>query len=389
MNRYFSKEVTLKIKVGFPFTYTNRGGSYQSASMIIKKLSKNKSYDIIVFLPTKGFNDDLFEFENVTVVDYNLNKKIQDKVYKSSGISRKILSIPSQIKLYLKALRIFKQFKCDLVHINDDASLLAWGLSAKARKIPVVWNVRQDYGNKYIDLLRKKLASHIIFNSKATSNRFKNNDLNQSIIYNLFEIPSAHQDSMSNDQIITIGFVGTLQRRKRLEWFLKAAIFASNQFNNLRFVIAGPDYSDGEYLNQINQTKTIIGEDSQLDYLGQVDDIYPVFQLMDIFCLTSSSEAFGRVVIEALINNTAVIATDVGGVKEIIDDEYNGILVNPNSYEEFKVSLLELIKDRVKRERLANHGLNILRDKFDPEKQIENLMNVYNSLLESKFEKNK
>ena len=381
-NMKFNKRV-----IGFPFTFTNRGGSYYSASNIVKVLKDFKDYEPVVFLPEIGKNSDLFDYNNVKVLSYNLNAKIQKKVYLSYGLFKKFISVPYQIVVYLKALKMLKIHPCDLIHINDDATLIAWGFAAKTRKIPVIWNVRQDKGSQILDILRKKIATYLIFNSEASTMRFKKKLENQTIVYNLFNqkknINKLNHFYTGNSDKITIGFVGTLQKRKRPEWFLKAAIKASKKYSNLKFIIAGRDYSNGYYTGLIDQARKDFEKTIDLHYLGEVREIGTIFSSLDIFCLTSTSESFGRVVIEALLNDTAVIATRVGGVKEIIKDGYDGILVSPDYYGDFEKSLFRLIEDKAERIKLSSNGKEILKTKFNPKEQIDKLKNVYDKLLEN------
>lgn len=383
---------TIKKTIGFPFIFTNRGGSYYSASMIVKLMIESSDYDIVVFLPEKGIIDDLFSYKDVEIEYYNVSNRVQKKLYLSYGIVKKFLSIPYQILLYFKVLKALKNHQCDLLHVNDDATLIPWGLAARTKKVPVIWNVRQDKGNKFLDIVRRKIATYLIFNSIASSKRFKKKSEYEIVIYNLFDSTFNYNKTNnfddSDNEYTTIGFVGSLQKRKRLEWFLKASIHASKKFSKLMFVVAGPDYSSGHYLKLINQTKLNMNGNSELKYLGEVSNIETVFQSLDIFCLTSITESFGRVVIEALLSDTAVIATNVGGVNEIIEDGYNGILVNPDEYEDFETALIRLIDSKDERAKLSKNGKKILKYKFDPKKQINKLKYVYSQIMESKVEKN-
>ena len=148
-------------------------------------------------------------------------------------------------------------------------------------------------------------------------------------IYNGVKLP---QDSKSTFPIqiqkdksaINIGFIGGGSERKRLDVFLAGLCLAHKSNPNINGIILGP--SNEEYNKAVNSVFND-GEDwPSIEALPFQEDIIPVLKKLDILCLTSDVEAFGRVLIEASHFNIPLIASDAAGPSEIVN--ITGLLLN-------------------------------------------------------------
>jgi glycosyltransferase involved in cell wall biosynthesis len=100
-------------------------------------------------------------------------------------------------------------------------------------------------------------------------------------------------------------------------------------------------------------------------------------QACDAVLMTSKNETFGLVTIEAMRNGTAVIASNSGGVLEIIDDEQTGLLFESGNFEDLTLKIEMLYKDDILREKLACFGQKKAEEQFDNEKQFKKLINFF------------
>ncbi len=103
-------------------------------------------------------------------------------------------------------------------------------------------------------------------------------------------------------------------------------------------------------------------------------------QACDVVLMTSKNETFGLVTIEAMRNGTAVIASNSGGVLEIIDDEKTGLLFENQNYEDLALKIEKLYKDDILRKKLACIGQKKAEEEFDNEKQFKKLNTLFETI---------
>lgn len=375
-------------KILFPYIKNTVGGSYVSSSIIVNSLLEKVNYNVKVALPNKGVNSHLFQSE----IDYY---GLSDKEVNNINNKITIFNLFIKIIIYMKIYKLSKNYlikeKPNLVHINDDKTLLTWGLAAYRLKIPIIWHVREERKSK-LDWFYRSISTKLILIAKSTQNRFKNiNQQNIEIIYNGVDIdkfsPSIDLKKSKEKlglegEIITIGYIGNLSKMKRPEWFINAVADLIHEGYNIQSFIVGKDRTEGHYTKLF---KSIISENNlekKVKIVGYTSNPEDYFKGCDIFCLPSIHEPFGRVVIEAMASKTAVIATNAGGVPEIIDNNFNGILIDTNSYKEFKQGLLNLVKDQSLREKVSSNGLSTAKKHFSVENYTSEVLKVYKKTID-------
>ena len=120
--------------------------------------------------------------------------------------------------------------------------------------------------------------------------------------------------------------VGRLNEQKDYLTMLRAFALSSYEKEGIYLWIAGI----GEMKNILMQTAEELGISEKIRFLGLRHDVPELMSACDIFCLSSAYEGFGLVVAEAMACERLVVATDCGGVKEVVGE--NGILVSPRNH---------------------------------------------------------
>jgi glycosyltransferase involved in cell wall biosynthesis len=95
-----------------------------------------------------------------------------------------------------------------------------------------------------------------------------------------------------------------------------------------------------------------------------------------------NQEGIPNSMLEAMATGLPVFATDHGGIPEAIENGVSGILVPERDYEALSHALLEGVKDRHRLARLARNGANVVAEKFDQQKQVRRLEEIYLGMLE-------
>ena len=105
---------------------------------------------------------------------------------------------------------------------------------------------------------------------------------------------------------------------------------------------------------------------------------------MDIFVLPSTKEGLGLSLMEAMAAGVCVIGTDVGGIKSLIQDGVNGLVVKPADARGLSAAISGLLKDSPKRESLAREGQRFIAQNFSQEKMVSETERVYSECLNLK-----
>ncbi len=114
------------------------------------------------------------------------------------------------------------------------------------------------------------------------------------------------------------------------------------------------------------------------------EDVPEILASLDVFALSSLREGVPQGVTQALAMERPVVATDVGGVPELVKDNETGLLVPPADSKALARAILELLEDRKKAERLGKNGRRLVEEKFSQETMIEKVETLYQELLKKR-----
>lgn len=120
----------------------------------------------------------------------------------------------------------------------------------------------------------------------------------------------------------------------------------------------------------------------RIHLVGRQHPADPYYALMDIFAITSSREAFGLVAAEAMRAGLPVVATDVGGLADIVVDEVTGLLVPPRRPDRVAAALQRLVDDPALRERMGAAGRQRADEEYSVERYLAEVEALYRRLLE-------
>jgi glycosyltransferase involved in cell wall biosynthesis len=154
----------------------------------------------------------------------------------------------------------------------------------------------------------------------------------------------------------------------------------------VRLVIIGPPDWDPNYLNQILRMieKENLRGKHKVEYLGAKSqkDIVKWYQRASIFVLPPTTyEALGIVNLEALACETPVVATDVGGIHEVVHNGENGILVEPNNTVKLANAIQYLLDNEDVRKKFGEEGRKLVVNSFSTKATVQKLIKIYEQLL--------
>ena len=176
-----------------------------------------------------------------------------------------------------------------------------------------------------------------------------------------------------------IGFAGELRKKKGLETLLSAYTQA-NKERPLALLIIG-EVRQGEDKKAFDDFQ-IANPDSKIIITGYVPqkDLPAYYSLIDVFVHPSLRDGMPNAVLEAMACAKAIIATPVGGIKDVLEDGKNGVIVNVNDVNFLAEKILDLLDNSEKRSNLGKNARQLVVNKFTLEKELEANLNIYRKL---------
>lgn len=285
--------------------------------------------------------------------------------------------------------KLIKEERISLVHSNSHSDAPYGILACRLRKIPVISHIRDIIQPDKIGKYLLKHADRVIAVSNAAARAFKDIKnkseklvvINNSVDLNNFK-PSGDvrgKLNISKNELV-VGIVGQISRLKGHDVFLNAASIVLKKNKKIKFLIVGEVRRERaqelceELINRLNIREHVV-------FTGYRQDIANIMSAIDILAFPTLKESFGRSAIEAMAHAKPVVASNVGGVPEIVIDGQTGILVFPGDAEALANGLLKLINDKIKREDMGNEGFMVVREKFDIRDMMNRIESVYKELL--------
>ena len=176
---------------------------------------------------------------------------------------------------------------------------------------------------------------------------------------------------------IVIATVAALAPHKAHHVLLKAAYIVVKKHPEVIFLLAG----EGEMRSVIEKNIYNLGLEKFVKLLGFIDDIGAVYRAADIFALSSSEEGLCTSILDAMFFNLPIVATNAGGIPELIQDGVNGLIVPVNDYISFAERINILIENPTRRKTMGTRSSDIL-EQNKIEHTIEKTLHVYEKLWE-------
>jgi len=176
-----------------------------------------------------------------------------------------------------------------------------------------------------------------------------------------------------------VGFVGELREKKGLATFLSAyAQINKRQPASLLIVGEVRESEDKKWFDEFLQSNPNL----KIIVTGYIshNDLPAYYSLMDVFVHPSLRDGMPNAVLEAMACGKTVIATPVGGVKDVLVDEVNGLLVNVNDAEGLAEKVAEALIMPEKRESIGRAARDAVLGQFTLEKELQANLKIYESL---------
>ncbi len=285
----------------------------------------------------------------------------------------------------LKLFRIFIRRRPDVVHLYQNQTKLAILAARVARVKRIVYtetahiadwftpfqvSVMKFFWNRCdaIIVLSKKMKEYLESIGLQAQNKIY-------LIPTMFPFPIACDgDSPAKDKrAICVGIVGRLAPEKGHIYFLQAASSIIKVRNDIRFIIAGGGYLKDELI----ETAKSLALSENVEFVGFFKDISDIMSRIDILALSSLTEGLPLVLLEGMAYGKPVVATDVGGVRELVEDGRIGFVVPSKDPEALAGAIMALADDPQKRKIFADETMIRFKNTYSSETIIPAIEKVY------------
>jgi len=349
----------------------------------------------------------------ITTVVYNLYnelKKKYDVTLLTPDEGREIIHIPKNRKnpiAIAKTIILIKNENPDIIHVHGHGSLL---LS------PILYKLLFKKNTKIFFTFHTQPHSISFFGKKSNKKKerktfvlfllnclLKYCDANTYVSQNLMECLKETGIKGNNPIVIYNGVTEKKVTEKEIyefkkkykikderdilcmianlswDWKIEGIKILINAINKINGKIFNPlllIIGDGKYKKYIDKyaKKTKKGKD--IIFTGNMNNPFIALTISDIYCHISLNESFGVAILEAMSINKPVIASDDGGIPEIIKNNINGILVK-STKEEVAKAILLLHKDHYLAKKISKNGITTVKNKFSWDKICKEYIKLY------------
>jgi glycosyltransferase involved in cell wall biosynthesis len=321
---------------------------------------------------------------------------------KSAGISEILKAAPRLLAIYQEVRR--RLDGADLIYCNTPKAIVLGGLIAWLTKRNLVVHLHDLLTDEHFSALNLKLLGFfarrgglVIANSNATAETFTATGGKPwvvEVIYNGFE-PSdfARPANFSRPALraklglpdgLMFGVFGRLTRWKGQH----VALEALRSLPGVHLAVVGDALfteDDRAYRDELQRVAEEPGLHGRVHFLGFQTEVTPLLQAMDVVVHCSvAPEPFGRVIVEAMLAGTPVVATRGGGVDEIITDGQDGYLVPPADPAALALAVGRIMQDPALASKLTSGGLESARERFSMEKTVGRIEQLLKDIVSIK-----
>jgi glycosyltransferase involved in cell wall biosynthesis len=276
------------------------------------------------------------------------------------------------------------------VYCNSLKSDIIGGIAARLAGKKVIWHVHDRISADYLSpvavkifgLLVRTIPTHVVAISHSVAETLPVPRQKMSVVHNGIEIiePVDTAKPPFTNPSPVFGLIGRISPWKGQDVFLDAAKIVHEQYPDVRFQIVGDAlFGESDFKEKIIKQCHELGLDNFIEWLGFRDDVPEIMARLD--CVVHAStlgEPFGMVIIEAMAAGRPVIATNGGGVPEIVTDDYDGLLVPMNDALEMASAMIKMLHEPEKARQLTINATATVGLRFTMDKTLDGIENVIN-----------
>ena len=295
--------------------------------------------------------------------------------------------------------RIVKELRADVVYVNSVVSL-AGALAARRAGVPCLWHLRElfaDVGGEMHapevlkPLVRRmivRLADRLVAPSRVIAENLLGPwaecvtvapNAADARFFEETRTPTEARKSLGLPETGSIiGVPGTLRPVKGHTFFFEAVAPLMERYPQLVLAVTG--HGEEAFGQTLKTSVEALGLAGRTCFLGSIADMSAFYRACGVVCVPSQAEPFGRTVIEAMAVGTPVVATAVGGIREIVRDGETGLLVPYGDRAALTEAIHQMLLRPELREKVARAAREDARGRFHERKYQRTILDIVKSI---------
>lgn len=329
----------------------------------------------------------------------NIPDEIRAEGFKVVPIGR--LKSPFDWKQHKKVQKIIEDYQPDIIHGAVFEGVTMAAINGWLKKVPVIiieetsFPIDRSWKGNLLMKMFSIISDKVVGVSPAVSEEYLKGKLKLSenkvvLINNGVALPReiSEKEIMSvktkwqiGEHDFVIGSIGRMlsDSNKRFSDLIKAFAQFSKEKENVKLLLVG----DGKERQGYEMLAAELQISNKVIFAGYQSDVTLFYKIMAVFSLVSTHESFGLVLAEAMLNSLPVLATKVGGMKYIVDDNETGFLVQPKNVEAITNKMETLYQKQILRKEMGKKGFAKAMKEYTEEIYVEAIKNLYSSLIKN------
>jgi sugar transferase (PEP-CTERM/EpsH1 system associated) len=305
-----------------------------------------------------------------------------------------------------KLASLIRKKRVQILHMHNETALFYGTIAGKLARIPILIYTEHDgvlprrlliaQTNRILSLLNDQVIAVSGYLRNYLVSLEKMDPRKVTIIYN--GVDARRFDSNSNNEeeklkikselcldgnIPIVGTIARLDPEKNHQCLLRAIQKICKELPDVVLLLVG----DGSIRGELQSLTASLGIINNVRFLGSRGDIPQILSIFDIFVLSSLREGLPVALIEATAMGIPIVATNVGGNSEVVENGVNGILVSSNDEVGLAKAIVELLRDRELAKKMGKSGRRIFENKFTLDSMVGKYEEIYDYFIKKKLER--
>lgn len=382
----------MKHRILYLQPYASDVGGVDTVLLQLIEGIKDKNFKVFLILPSHSPYVKKYEELGVTVIFEKLSVfgRSKNLFYYLKNFYYLLISIK-------KLKGIIKKYNINIIH-SHKMELMGGNIIGKMMRIPTVQTIHELPRKPIIAYKAIGYLNHV-FNDKVIVLCERSKEMLEWGKYESHKVQKIYNGiKLNSSQVLTGGLrkelnlsdtskiviaVARLSPMKGIEYLLDAVPKIKNSVEDIKFVIVGDVAFKKEigYKQELLKKAKSLKLEDDVFFLGLRRDVKNLLTESDLLVSPSTYDIFPTVILEAMSCSLPIVATDVGGVPEMIRDN-TGIMVPPQNSTALATAILEILKRDYKE--MGQNGRLLLEKEFTQEKYVAKTVAIYKELLESR-----
>ncbi len=299
---------------------------------------------------------------------------------------------PKIIYSFFKLRKAIKTNNIDLIHSNSRTTQVLGNLLSRAAGVPHIFTCHGFFKPKFsrrffpcwgrhVIAISREVKEHLIFDFKLDEKKISviNNGIDIKKFGDFSQRDNTRKSLGINNEPL-VGIIARLSDVKGHIYLIRAMPKVIKSFASSKLLIIGEGKMKGILVKEADDS----GIKGNVLFIPEAKNTNEMLSAMDVFVMPSLQEGLGLALMEAMAQGVAVVGSRVGGIKTLIQDKINGLLVGPADVEGLAEAIIMLLKDTQIRRNLGINARRFITENFSKEDMVDKTERVYKECLKEK-----